>query len=67
MDILDEGPFYGPFLVQLMCMRPPLVIHISVYTYIGLGYPHTHTHCFSNMQHSTSGMCQTPQCHITHG
>ncbi len=57
--ILDEGPFYGPFLVQDTCMPPSPLIHIVVYTYIGLFQQHTCIHCFRDVPQSASGTCQT--------
>ncbi len=41
--ILDEGPFYKLFLDQDTCMPPCPLIHIVVFTYIGLVQSHTHT------------------------
>ncbi len=57
--ILDEGPFYVSFLVWDTCLPPSPLIHIVVFTYIGLVQHHTHTHCFRDMQQSVSGTCQT--------
>ncbi len=52
--ILDECPFYGPFLDQDTCMPSSPLIHIVVYTYIGLVQHHTCIYCCRDMQQSAS-------------
>ncbi len=52
--VLDECSLYGPFLVQKTCMPPSPLIHIVVYTYIGLVQHYTCIHCFRDMQQSAS-------------